>query len=132
MSLPVTIEDIRSYEPCWDPSKFLPENWSGTTDDIFNLPGPLVVEKIWFFMRNEYLTDIQIEQFISDVGAIEGEFENLRVKAMTASEAAIAKARLDAAPPHYENNPQIDLRQAAAEAEVLRQLDLLAVLVATL
>ena len=29
-----TIDDIRSWKPCYDPARFLPEGWSGTALDI--------------------------------------------------------------------------------------------------
>ena len=30
----ITIDDIRSFEPCYDPARYLPEDWTGTALDI--------------------------------------------------------------------------------------------------
>jgi hypothetical protein len=42
-----TIEDIRSWEPCYDPSKHLPEGWSGTALDILKHGTIPPKDKMW-------------------------------------------------------------------------------------
>ena len=32
-----TINDIRNLEPCYDPAKYLPEDWTGAALDILNV-----------------------------------------------------------------------------------------------
>ena len=42
-----TIEDIRDLQPCYDPNKWLPENWEGTVVDILDHPEIPPQDKIW-------------------------------------------------------------------------------------
>jgi hypothetical protein len=46
--LPIlTLNDIRKWGPCYDPSKFAPNNWSGTLLDILKEEKIPVEDRIW-------------------------------------------------------------------------------------
>jgi hypothetical protein len=46
-----TIRDIRSWNPCYDPVKYLPENWSGTVVDILDHEEIPTHDKLWVVCR---------------------------------------------------------------------------------
>ena len=45
----ITINDIRKLdpEPCYDPTKYLPEGWSGTLIDILNVTDCPLEDRLW-------------------------------------------------------------------------------------
>ena len=43
----LTIEDIRELKPCYDPVKYLPEDWSGTVLDILDIKDCSFNDKLW-------------------------------------------------------------------------------------
>lgn len=47
MQFNITIEDIRAKKPCYDPIKYLPENWSGTLLDILDIKGCRFDDRLW-------------------------------------------------------------------------------------
>ena len=53
----LTIHDLRSYEPCYDPSKYFPEDWSGTIIDIVIDERIPWEDRLWAVMRNDLLSD---------------------------------------------------------------------------
>ena len=127
MSVPVDIALVRSWEPCFDPTKWVDEGWSSDTDGMLALELPTLQEKIWAFMRNDFFTDEQIEDFIANElgGAPEGDYTSLAAKAVYASELAlVAAAQL--------SDSTISGIQAARDTEELRQFNTLASLVSTI
>jgi len=58
-----TIEDIRSWNPCYDPSKFLDEEWSGTVLDILKKSEIPASDRIWVVCRRELLSDKLLRLF---------------------------------------------------------------------
>ena len=48
-----TISDIRSWRPCYDPSRHLPESWSGTAVDILKHGTIPPQDKLWVVLREE-------------------------------------------------------------------------------
>lgn len=50
-----TIQDIRSWEPCYDPAKHLPENWVGTVIDILRHNTIPAADKLWVVLREELI-----------------------------------------------------------------------------
>jgi hypothetical protein len=50
-----TIADIRSWNPCYDPNKFLPENWNGTVLDILNHETIPPKDKLWVVCREDLI-----------------------------------------------------------------------------
>ena len=59
----VTINDIRKFSPCYDPTKYLPEDWQGTALDILNVTDCPKVDRLWVVLRNEFFTDKELRLF---------------------------------------------------------------------
>jgi hypothetical protein len=53
----LTIQTIRSYRPCYDPSKHLSEDWTGTVLDIVMLDKIPWEDRLWVVMRSDLLSD---------------------------------------------------------------------------
>ncbi len=51
----ITIDDIRGYNPCYDPSRYLPEGWSGTALDILAIEECPAEDRLWVVLREECL-----------------------------------------------------------------------------
>lgn len=47
----ITIADIRALNPCYDPDRYLPEDWQGTVADILRLNKVPSVDRIWVAVR---------------------------------------------------------------------------------
>ena len=43
----ITLGDIRALEPCYDPSRYLPEDWTGTVLDILDIKEAPSPDRIW-------------------------------------------------------------------------------------
>lgn len=52
-----TINDIRSWRPCYDPNEHLPENWSGTALDILDHDQIIFTDKLWVICRTRLVSD---------------------------------------------------------------------------
>jgi len=50
-----TIKDIRSWMPCYDPIRHLPEGWSGTVLDILKNKEIPIQDRFWVVLREELL-----------------------------------------------------------------------------
>lgn len=50
-----TIEDIRRHGPCYDPSQYIPEDWTGTVVDILRFYGVPELDRIWVVTRPGFL-----------------------------------------------------------------------------
>ena len=50
-----TIEDIRSWKPCYDPGRHLPEDWSGTAADLLKLDTIPPQDRLWVVLREEVI-----------------------------------------------------------------------------
>ena len=48
-----TIDDVRSWEPCYDPALFLPEDWQGTALDILAVEDCPAIDRLWVAIREE-------------------------------------------------------------------------------
>ena len=59
----VTLNDIRSFGPCYDPVKYLPENWEGTAIDILNVTACTAEDRLWVVLRNDFLSDRDLRLF---------------------------------------------------------------------
>ncbi len=63
MNKKITLSDIRAFSPCYDPSKYLPENWKGTAIDILNVTDCPAEDRLWVVLRNDFLTDRELRLF---------------------------------------------------------------------
>ena len=52
-----TIDDIRSWKPCYDPGRHLPEGWSGTALDILRMETIPPKDRLWVVCKNGLLSD---------------------------------------------------------------------------
>jgi hypothetical protein len=53
----ITISDIKSWKPCFDPSKYLPENWSGTVLDILRDDRISASDKLWLLNKGDLVSE---------------------------------------------------------------------------
>jgi hypothetical protein len=51
----ITLQEIRDLNPCYDPAKYLPENWTGTVLDILNVKDCPVEDRLWVVLREEFI-----------------------------------------------------------------------------
>ena len=58
-----TIDDIRSWGPCYDPSRHLPEGWSGTAVDILKMDSVPLDDRIWVVLRTDLISERSIRLF---------------------------------------------------------------------
>ena len=58
-----TIDDIRSWTPCYDPSRHLPEGWSGTAVDILKMDSVPLDDRIWVVLRTDLISERSIRLF---------------------------------------------------------------------
>jgi hypothetical protein len=47
----ITLQNIRDLNPCYDPTKYLSKNWSGTIQDILLLEECPAVDRLWVAVR---------------------------------------------------------------------------------
>lgn len=58
-----TINDIRSWKPCYNPMTYLPEGWSGTCVDILNNENIPHVDRLWCVLRAELVSERTMRLF---------------------------------------------------------------------
>jgi hypothetical protein len=59
----LTMQTLRSYNPCYDPSKYLPEDWTGTVLDIVKNDEIPWDDRLWVVMRNDLVSDRLMRMF---------------------------------------------------------------------
>jgi hypothetical protein len=59
----ITMQSLRSHDPCYDPVKYLPETFSGTALDILRHRSIPPKDKTWAVLRSEYLSDKLLRLF---------------------------------------------------------------------
>lgn len=50
-----TIDDIRQLGPCYDPSRYLPEDWTGTALDILAVEDCPAEDRLWVVLHDEWI-----------------------------------------------------------------------------
>ena len=64
MILPTrTIEDIRALDPCYDPSRYVSEDWSGTALDVLRHKQCPDTDKLWLVLREGWIDDKTLRLF---------------------------------------------------------------------
>lgn len=58
-----TIQDIRNLNPCYDPSKYLSEDWHGTALDILRLEECPIEDRIWVVCHQGWIDDRTLRLF---------------------------------------------------------------------
>ena len=59
----LTIKDLRDLKPCYDPTRYLPEDWTGTICDLLKteeIPGK---DRLWVACREKFFSDDQLFLF---------------------------------------------------------------------
>ena len=51
----ITLQQIRELSPCYDPSKYLPENWEGTVIDILNVEQCNADDRLWVVLHEDFI-----------------------------------------------------------------------------
>ena len=59
----ITLQQIRDFNPCYDPTKYLPADWSGTAIDILNVTDCPAEDRLWVVLRKEFLSDRSLRLF---------------------------------------------------------------------
>ena len=59
----ITINDIRCWNPCYDPTRYLPEGWRGTALDILAVEDCPAVDRLWVVIRNECIDERTLRLF---------------------------------------------------------------------
>ena len=62
----LTIKDIRDLNPCYDPIRFLSEDWTGTVLDILNIKECEIADRLWVGLR--LVDEDVIEKFVDGCG----------------------------------------------------------------
>ncbi len=60
----MTIENIREHNPCYDPGRFLPENWTGTALDILWIGSCPAEDRLWVVTHPGWIDDIVLRQWM--------------------------------------------------------------------
>ena len=58
-----TLDDIRSWRPCYDPSRHLPEDWQGTVLDILKHDTIPPQDRLWVVLREELIDSKTLRLF---------------------------------------------------------------------
>ena len=58
-----TIDDIRSWNPCYDPARYLHEGWQGTALDILAVEDCPARDRLWVVIRNECIDECTLRLF---------------------------------------------------------------------
>ena len=58
-----TISDIRSFAPCYDPSRYLPEGWCGTALDVLGVEACPAVDRLWVVLHDGWIDDSTLRLF---------------------------------------------------------------------
>src|SRR5574343_98994 len=59
----ITIDDIRDWEPCYDPGRYLPEGWSGTALDILAVEECPAEDRLWVVLRPKCIDAATLDAF---------------------------------------------------------------------
>jgi len=52
----LTIADIRALRPCYDPSQYIAEDWTGTILDILDMEDAPAQDRLWVALRRDVLS----------------------------------------------------------------------------
>ena len=58
----ITVEMVRLWEPCYDPTDVVPEDWTGTALDVLNLPIS-ADDRLWVVLHEEILSEATLREF---------------------------------------------------------------------
>jgi hypothetical protein len=58
-----TIDDIRKLNPCYDPARYLPEDWIGTALDVLRVTACPVEDRFWVVFHEGWIDDRALRLF---------------------------------------------------------------------
>ena len=58
----ITVDMVRSWGPCYNPTEIVPEDWEGTALDVLNLPIP-AEDKLWVVLCEEAISLDVLREF---------------------------------------------------------------------
>ena len=61
-----TIQDIRSWSPCYDPSRYLPEDWLGTAVDLLKIEAIPLHDRFWVVLRTYCIDNKTLRLFAAN------------------------------------------------------------------
>jgi hypothetical protein len=53
----VNIKTLRSFNPCYDPSRYFSEDWNGTALDILDRKDISFEDRLWCLMRTDFVSE---------------------------------------------------------------------------
>lgn len=59
----VTYASIKALQPCYDPIKFIPEDWSGSITDILKMSTVPAKDRVWVTVREQFMSIDQLRKF---------------------------------------------------------------------
>lgn len=51
----ITYSDIKALSPCYDPTRYIPEDWTGTVIDILNVEDCPAHDRLWVVLREQFI-----------------------------------------------------------------------------
>ena len=52
-----TYSDIKSWDPCYDPTKYISEDWEGTVLDVLDLKECPFKDRLWVILRTDLVSE---------------------------------------------------------------------------
>ena len=99
-----SIEDVRSWHPCYDPSRYAANAWTGTVVDVLRHKKIPAYDKLWLVLRKELLEASLLRRFaIAQAKTClervknKKEFDRILQVSLRFSSGKVSKAELDAA-----------------------------------
>ncbi len=59
----LTIKDIRALNPCYDPSRYFSEDWTGTIIDLLEKDEIPFEDRLWVVLRKEFVSEKTMRLF---------------------------------------------------------------------
>lgn len=77
----ISYDEIKAFEPCYDPNKFIPNDWLGTVIDILKMADVPAKDRLWVCVRHQFLTDRQLHLYaLACARQVENNSQDPRVK----------------------------------------------------
>lgn len=64
----LSIQDIRKFAPCYEPTRHGDEDWTGTAVDVLLTPGVPLYDALWLVLRPEIIEESVLATFQNACG----------------------------------------------------------------
>ena len=124
-----TLEDLRKLKPlkpCYDPDRYLPENWTGNVLDILDVTAAPFPDRLWILLRTEFFSEKFLRLYaVGCARQVQHLMKDERsVKALDVSEAFAngnaTEAELDSASPAASPAARASAGDAARAAQEIK------------